>query len=191
MSFNFQSHFGTGLAPNDFIQGMTQNKEKFLDWYEQFSWKNPEDAAFFGSLKDSNQLYCFILASDWCGDVVRNVPVVLRVLETAEIPTEILIMEQNTNVMEQFLTMGGRSIPIVIFTDLSGKVLGKWGPRPQYVQEVMAKFKESNPDRSAPEYEENLRLTYSEMMKRYNSGSGTDYHQWIVNELRELLASFK
>ncbi|MBP1931620.1 thioredoxin family protein [Ammoniphilus resinae] len=190
MSFDFQHRFGTGIEPKEFIQGMTQNKEKFLDWYEKFSLENQEDAAFFGSLKDKHQWHCFILAADWCGDVVRNVPVVFKVLESAGIPTEVLIMEQNTDVMEQFLTMGGRSIPIVIFTDLNGKVLGKWGPRPNVVQEVMIQFKGANPDRNALEYEENLRLTYSEMMKRYNSGSGTDYQQWIVDELRELLATF-
>lgn len=187
MSINLSSKFGQGITPRAFIDGMTKNKEAFEGWYEKFSWPTEEDRAFFESLNGRSDLKCFILMADWCGDAVRNIPVVLRLLETAGIPVEVLVMEQHLDTMDQFLTFGGRSIPIVIITDADGRVLGKWGPRPTYVQEPMVQFKQNNPDREAPDYEANLAETRKEISRRY--GEGAAYHPLIVQEIRRLLES--
>lgn len=188
MSKNLANKLGTGLTPQQFIDGMTKNQEAFLNWSEQFVWTDESDRAFFQSLNDRDDLRCLILMSDWCGDVVRNIPVVFHVLEEAGIPVDVLIMEENLDVMDQFLIMGGRSIPVVIFTDTGGHVLGQWGPRPKWVQEVMVQFKQNNPDRNAPDYETNLQETRQEMARRYGEGRG--YQDVIVKELHELLSSF-
>lgn len=187
MGQNISEKMGKGITPDQFIAGMEQNKEKFLEWYERFRWMNEEDQQFFSSYVKREELRCHILAAEWCGDVVRNVPVVLQILQTAGIQTEIFIMEKHTDLMDQFLTMGGRAIPIVIMTDQTGRVLGQWGPRPKHVQEAMVRFKQENTDRNAPDYDEKLRETYSEMMKRY--GQGIDYQQIIIDEWREWLAA--
>ncbi len=188
MAINLANKWGSGLAPEAFIDGMTKNKEQFLQWYESFAWENEADREFFASLRFRDDLRCMILAADWCGDVVRNVPVLFRALAEAELPTKILVMEENLDVMDEFLTMGGRAIPIAIFTDTGGHVLGKWGPRPQHVQAVMTAFKQENPDRNAPDYDEKIKVARAEMVKQY--GEGTGYQSVIVKELRELLSSF-
>lgn len=188
MGKNLAHKIGTGISPQQFAEGLEKNKEKFLDWYERFAWADEGDRAYFESLKNRDDLRCLILAAEWCGDVVRNVPVVFRALENSGIQTEILIKEQHEDVMQQFLTLGGQAIPIVIFTDAGGFVLGHWGPRPQHVQEAMTAFKQANPDREAADYEEKLKETRAEMQRRY--GEGTAYHQVIVRELRELISSF-
>ncbi|WP_438444524.1 thioredoxin family protein [Gorillibacterium sp. sgz5001074] len=188
MSKNLYAKLGTGLKPQQFIDGMEKNKEKFQEWYDSFRWEDEGDQAYFDSLRNRDDLRCLILAADWCGDVVRNIPVVFRALENSGIPTEVLILEQNPEVMDQFLTMGGRAVPIVIFTDAGGFVLGHWGPRPKHVQEAMVAFKQANPDREAPDYQEKLAETRAEMGRRY--GEGTGYHAVIVKELRDLISSF-
>jgi hypothetical protein len=188
MSKNVANKLNKGISPQQFIDSMQKNKEAFLEWYNRFEWGNGEDREFFESLNNRDDLRCLILAADWCGDVVRNVPVVFRALEGSGIPTEVLIMEEHTDTMDQFLTMGGRAIPIVIFADTGGHVLGQWGPRPSHVQEAMIAFKQANPDREAPDYQEKLAETRKEMGRRY--GEGTDYQQTIVQELRKLLESF-
>jgi hypothetical protein len=97
-------------------------------------------------------------------------------------------MEQNLETMDQFLTMGGRSIPVVIFADPDGAVLGRWGPRPAYIQEPMVRFKQENPDRDAPDYQEKLQAAREEVIRRY--GEGTGYQALIVRELKALLSQF-
>ncbi|TNJ62279.1 thioredoxin family protein [Paenibacillus hemerocallicola] len=188
MSKNLADKLGKGLEPQQFIDRMTKNQDKFLDWSNRFEWSSEDDREFFESLSNRDDLRCLILAADWCGDVVRNVPVVFRVLENSGIPVEVLIMEEHTDTMDQFLTMGGRAIPIVIFVDTGGFVLGQWGPRPKQVQEVMTQFKQANPDRNAPDYEEKIKVARTEMMARY--GEGTGYHAVIAKELRDLLSTF-
>jgi hypothetical protein len=186
MGVNVSEKFGKGLLPGDFMEGMTQNKEVFRKWYDAFEWKSEEDRAFFQSLSQRDDLRCLILAADWCGDVVRNVPVLFRVLEETKMPVEVMIMEQHTDLMDQFLTLGGRAIPIAIFAHKDGNVLGHWGPRPKYVQEPMAEFKKTNPDRNAPDYEEKISKVREEIRRRY--GEDTEYQQWIVDEVKQLLS---
>ncbi|MBO8164573.1 MAG: thioredoxin family protein [Brevibacillus sp.] len=188
MSTNVADKWGTGLKPQQFIDSMSRNQEDFLNWYNQFTWTDSGAEAFFASLAGRTNLRCLILAADWCGDVVRNVPVLFRALEKAEIPVEVLIMEQHLDLMDQFLTMGGRAIPIAIFADEKGNVRGHWGPRPRHIQEVMVAFKQANPDREAPDYQEKLQAARAEMLARY--GDGTQYQTAIVTELRDLLSTF-
>lgn len=186
MAKSVAGKIGQGLSPQQFIDRMTKNREAFLDWKAKFTWEHEEDRTFFESLSHRDDLRCLIIAADWCGDVVRNVPVVLNVLENSGIPIEMFILEEHLDLIDEFLTLGGRSIPVVIFADPGGFVLGHWGPRPKYVQEPMVKFKTENPDPEAPDYQEKLAETRKEIMARY--GEGTEYQQWIVKELRELLS---
>lgn len=188
MGKSVSDKLGRGISPQQFVDGTTKNKEAFIGWTEKFSWPSEEDLEYFESLNNRDDIRCLILMADWCGDVVRNIPVVFRALEVSGIPTEVLIMEEHLDTMDQFLTMGGRSIPIVIFADTGGAVLGQWGPRPTYVQEPMVQFKQANPDREAADYQEKLAETRKEIMKRY--GEGPEYQALVVKELRELLESF-
>jgi len=177
-----------GINAQQFMDGMTKNKETFVSLYDGFEWADPSDKAFFESLNNRDDLRCLILMADWCGDVVKNIPVVFRALEISGMPVEVLIKEEHPDTMQQFLTLGGESIPIVIFADTGGAVLGTWGPRPKHVQEAMIAFKQANPDREAPDYQDNLAETRKEIGRRY--GEGTGYQAVIVRELRDLLSSF-
>ncbi|TJY38508.1 thioredoxin family protein [Cohnella pontilimi] len=174
-----------GIAPLKFKEEMTKNKEAFASWYDKFEWNDSGLYDFFESLNNRDDLRCLILAADWCGDVVRNVPVVLRAMEAAGIPTQILIMEEHLDLMDEHLTLGGRSIPIVLIADTGGAILAKWGPRPKYIQEPMVEFKQQNPDRDAPDYQEKLAAARQEIMRRY--GEDTAYQALILQELRDIL----
>ncbi|MDQ0091251.1 hypothetical protein J2T12_004688 [Paenibacillus anaericanus] len=188
MSMNWSHKFGKGLSPKQFMDGMQRNKEAFVAGYEAFAWHNDDDREFFESLNFRDDLRVLILAADWCGDVVRSIPVVFRALETSGIETEVLILEEHPEVMDQYLTMGGRSVPIVILTDTGGHVLGQWGPRPKQVQEIMIKFKQENPDREAPDYEEKIAVVRKQMGEKYEEGAGVNAS--VVEELRELISGF-
>lgn len=175
-----------GISPEQFVQSMTKNQDKFESWYNQFTWQNEEMQQFFASLNHRDDLRCLIIAADWCGDVVRNIPVVFRLMETAGIPTEVFVMEDHLDFIDQFLTFGGRSIPVVLIADPGGYVLAQWGPRPAKVQAHMALFKQENIDREAPEYAEKLAAVRQQMMKEYGEGAG--YQAVMAEEFRELLS---
>ncbi|MDQ0196712.1 thioredoxin family protein [Paenibacillus wynnii] len=188
MKPNVAAKFDQGLSPRQFVEGMTQNQQAFESWYEKFVWEDDSDREYFESLNHRDDLRVLILAADWCGDVVRNVPVVFRILETAGIKTEVLILEDHPEVMDNFLTMGGRAVPIVIFADTGGYVLGHWGPRPEHVQSLMNEFKRENPDREASDYQSKIAEVRKAMGQAY--GEGTESHAVIAQELRSLISGF-
>lgn len=188
MEVNLKHKIGKGLQPHQFIEGMSKNKSSLLDWYNRFDWSSKEDEDYFASLKDHTDLKCLILCTDWCPDVIWNVPVLFRVLEQSRFYTEVLLMEEHLETMDHFLTDGGRGQPIAVFIDSNGTVLGKWGPRPQYIQAVMEQFRSENPDREASDYQEKVSMVRSEIANLYNEGTG--YQAVIVLELRKLIESF-
>lgn len=188
MNIHLQSVLGTGIQPWQFIDEMTEKKESLLDWYNRFHWKSQEDEQFFRSLRARRTWRCLILCTEWCPDVIWNLPVLLHVLKHGEIPVEILVMEQHLDTMDLFLTNGGRAQPIAVFVDAaSGTVVGQWGPRPQYIQAVMQQFRQDNPDREGPDYQDMVAAARKEIAALYNAG--TEYQAVIVQELRQLLTT--
>ena len=76
-----------------------------------------------------------VIAEDWCGDAVNTVPILARLAdETPGLELRIIQRDTNPAVMDQYLTNGSRSIPIVIALDEEFRELGHWGPRPSELQ---------------------------------------------------------
>ncbi|THF72994.1 thioredoxin family protein [Cohnella fermenti] len=186
MSKSLADKLNQGISPQQFMEGMTKNKEAFAANYESFAWPDEETKEFYESLNNRDDLRCLIISADWCGDALRSVPIVFRAMETAGIPTEVFIIEQNYDFIDQHLVLGGRSIPIVLFSDTGGYQLGKWGPRPAHVQQAMIDFKAANPDREAPDYQDNLKVAREEIGRRY--GEQSDYAPVILREIGDLLS---
>lgn len=84
-----------------------------------------------------------IITEGWCGDAAQNVPVIERLAaESGRIETRYVLRDENLELMDRFLTNGGRSIPKLIALDAETlEVVGDWGPRPQPALELFAKLK--------------------------------------------------
>lgn len=107
-------------------------------------------------------MYWVVLTEAWCGDAAQIVPVIARMAELApRIELKLLLRDDNPEVMDAFLTNGGRAIPKLISVDTSLlKVLWHWGPRPQPAQDIMNRFKE-NPTGSKHDVLKQIQLWYS------------------------------
>ncbi|MCR8962786.1 thioredoxin family protein [Brevibacillus halotolerans] len=184
MAINLHSKTGTGMTMQQFMETMEKNKEEFYGWYERFSWETEKEHSQIAATVQQAGLRAFLLCAEWCGDVVRNVPVLFRVAEAVSLPVEVLVMEDHLDVMDQFLTMGGRAIPVLIICNKDSDVLATWGPRPAHVQKIMTEFKQENPDREAHDYQDKIMVARQEMLAQY--GEGTGYQQVIVQELSDL-----
>jgi Thioredoxin len=76
-----------------------------------------------------------VIAEDWCGDASNTVPIVAKLAH--QVPgLELRVIQRDTHpdVMDQYLTNGARSIPIVIALDQDFVEVGHWGPRPTELQ---------------------------------------------------------
>lgn len=171
------------------LSGIPDTKARFAEIYTHFALPAAETGrSLKASLETATDLCVLILCTDWCPDVIWNVPVLLRLLEDAGVPVEVLPMEAHTDTMDLFLTDGGRAQPIAVFARLNGDVLGHWGARPAYIQAVMDRFKKAYPDKTHPVYRTHQDRAYREIGGLYNAGNF--YQEAMLEELAALLRTF-
>jgi len=84
-----------------------------------------------------------VLAEAWCGDVANVLPVLAKISdESGNIEMKIILRDENPEIMNAYLTNGGRSIPKLICLDAETLVeLGNWGPRPSELQNFVIEYK--------------------------------------------------
>ncbi|HRH41799.1 MAG TPA: thioredoxin family protein [Pyrinomonadaceae bacterium] len=117
-----------------------------------------------------------IITEGWCGDGAQNIPAIEKIAEQNQlINTRYLLRDENLDLMDKFLTNGGRAIPILICLDAETfQVLGKWGSRPRAIQEYFLELKASGIEKT--ERDELIQ-------RRYNS----DKEQSIQSDFAELI----
>ena len=84
-----------------------------------------------------------VITEGWCGDAAQNVPVLNKLTEhNNQIDVKLILRDENLEIMDGYLTNGGRSIPKLIALDSSTlEVIGTWGPRPETAQVMVSEFK--------------------------------------------------
>jgi len=120
-----------------------------------------------------------VITEPWCGDSLAILPVLLKLVEqvgSGEI--RIVLRDQNLELMDRYLTRGGRAIPIVIFLDEACEELFHWGPRPAAAQAI---FEEQREEIKAG------RIDKTEVIKQIRNFYGRDRGQSIVEELQQKL----
>ena len=86
-----------------------------------------------------------LLNEGWCGDAAQNLPVLSKMTAFAfNIELEIMLRDENLDIMDAYLTSGGRSIPKLIAVDENNEVLFTWGPRPKKMQDRMMELKKQD-----------------------------------------------
>jgi hypothetical protein len=86
-----------------------------------------------------------VLTEGWCGDAAQNLPVIHKMATLNEnINLKLILRDENLELMDLFLTNGGRSIPKLIILDKNNNVLNTWGPRPAVATKMMADYKAKN-----------------------------------------------
>ena len=94
----------------------------------------------------SDKVYWIVLTEGWCGDAAQSVPVLNKLQElNPNIEMKLLLRDSNLELMDRFLTNGGRSIPkLLVYDPKEEKVLGTWGPRPTEATKLIADYKEEH-----------------------------------------------
>jgi hypothetical protein len=82
------------------------------------------------------------IAEDWCGDVVRHVPVIEAMAGACpRIETRFISRAQYPDVFARFLTNGGEAIPKFVFLTDNWVEVGNWGPMPNAYKPLIARGK--------------------------------------------------
>lgn len=115
-----------------------------------------------------------VISEPWCGDAAHSLPFIQMIADQLSIPMHVVLRDENDELMNAFLTRGGKAIPKLIVFKGEDQLVFDWGPRPKEAQSWVVRAKEENRD-----YEQ----IFSYLQNFYNKDEG----KTTVQEIQELL----
>jgi len=102
-----------------------------------------------------------VLTESWCGDAAQTMPVINKIAsESEKIDLKIVLRDDNDELMNHFLTNGGKSIPKLIALNSKNEVINSWGPRPEIATKMVIDYKEKNGSLDA-DFKQDLQIWYN------------------------------
>lgn len=125
----------TGSIQNEEMTGYTQLNLRRMNRLNKTTRLNPEVEEIIKGIQRP-QIW-LVISEAWCGDAAQVLPVIYKMAEANErVSLKIILRDEHPEVIDQYLTNGGRSIPKVIAMDAEDlAVTGVWGPRPELLQQ--------------------------------------------------------
>jgi len=112
------ARFAQGLRYADFLAQARVNRDKFERFYNDPALTD-DDMAFFkrAVALPNGPANILALAEDWCGDVYRELPTIVRIAEGTGADLRIFRRDENPDIMDEYLSNNGKSraIPVFVF----------------------------------------------------------------------------
>jgi hypothetical protein len=189
-----RARFDKGLTYDAYKEQMTRNRDR-LEENERKVDLSTEDVAAFRALP--RPVKVVVLAEDWCGDVIANLPVLGRLSkESGKLDVRIFLRDQNDDIMQRYLNKGQfKSIPVFVFFDDAFRELGHWIERPASVTEVRAKRRKDifaahpefgSPDAPVDQLAEDVRVRLQAELAKMRDDTAKFANAEVVRELREI-----
>jgi hypothetical protein len=120
-----------------------------------------------------------VLTEAWCGDAAHSIGFIQKMADlNPNIDLQWKLRDENLDIMDQYLTNGGRSIPKLIARDEDGTDLFDWGPRPSHIQDIYLDLRK----KEVPYSEISI-----ELQKLYNKDKGITIQQEIIAKINATL----
>ncbi|MFC7687370.1 thioredoxin family protein [Ureibacillus sp. GCM10028918] len=179
-----QQYFEESMTMEEYMDQMSTNlKEPSFKVYESFN-VNPEDEVF--QLLKANKPHILAITEDWCGDAMLNNPVIRKIAEEADLEIRCAFRDEDTDLIDRYLTNGGRGIPIYLFLSEQGEVIGKWGPRAQQLQQLVMDMRAELPEKDNPSFEEKQKEMYTNLQEKYVKDP--QCAKWVYEDMKTVIA---
>lgn len=189
-NMNLKDYISSGISFHDYkehIENTIKNGDSTDSLYEYYGLNKARmkrlekkfelsDNAkkILGELKEN--IYLIAITEGWCGDAAQVLPIIEKITnESPLIETKIVLRDKNPELMDQYLTNGNKSIPIIIGVNEKGEELFHWGTRPKWAEPILANYKKGE-------------LTKDEFIKEIQSTYNKDKGKSIENELIDLIS---
>lgn len=101
---------------------------------------SPHHAAALAAVDRAVHVLAF--AEDWCGDVVRHVPVLEKMARAQpHLDVRYCSRAEQPAAFARFLTNGGEAVPKFVFLSEDFVECGNWGPMPDPLRDVISRGK--------------------------------------------------
>lgn len=124
-------------------------------------------------------LLLLTITEGWCGDAAQIVPLINHMAEASpHVEHRLILRDEHLELMDHFLTDGGRGIPKTLFLDpVAHAFLGDYGPRPAPAQAMAMDYK----------YQRGEYTDYDEYNKALHTWYARDKTKTLQAELVDLL----
>jgi len=112
---------------------------------------------------DTSRIW-LVLTESWCGDAAPVLPILHAIAQaTPMLDLRIALRDENSELMDRFLTDNARSIPklLVLNPGRQMEVEATWGPRPEVARNMVLAYKERHGKLNA-EFRESLQKWYNQ-----------------------------
>ncbi|CAM3384276.1 thioredoxin family protein [Zobellia roscoffensis] len=165
----------TGPVQTEALANYTMLNDRRMKRFDKTVKVSAEDAEAIAKLDKKVQL--IVLTESWCGDAAPALPVINKVAQLNDnIDFKVVLRDENVDLMNQFLTNGGMSIPkLIVWDEENQEVLADWGPRPELAAKLVADHKEK--------YGELLSEIKEEIQQWYNKDKGQSTLKEVLTRL--------
>ena len=187
-----------GMTYEEFKASMTRNRERLEANERNFSPKH-DDLAVFTNLPHA--LEVLVIAADWCGDVIANLPILGRLAaESGKLNLRLFEREANLDLMAEYMNGPYQSIPVFAFFDPDFREVGRWIERPKSITQLRARLQremyEKNPEFGSPneppdQLPEDVRARLQQGMADIRSQTNEFGSREVVRELREIIEGYQ
>jgi hypothetical protein len=189
-----RERFDTGLTYDQYKAQMTQNRER-LEANERGLQVDPDDLAAFKRLP--RPLDVLVLAEDWCGDVIANLPIIGRLAaDSGKLNLRVFPRDQHPDIMDQYLLRGQfKSIPVFVFFDDDFHELGRFVERPDSVTALRAEKRQElfeqhpefgSPDAPIDQLPDDVRVRLAQAVAEIRSSTADFANREVIRELRAI-----
>lgn len=150
----------TGPEQNEDLANYTKLNDKRMKRWDKTVKISDADKKQIEAFKGKTTW--LVITESWCGDAAHVLPVVNKMAELNDnINMKVVLRDDNLELMDAFLTNGGRAIPkVIMIDDATGDVLNTFGPRPSEATNLVNRFKAENGGLT-PEFKEDLQHWYN------------------------------
>ena len=177
--------FAQGMTYDEYMTSVKVNKARIEEYYENVDLGSERaDALRQLAGSEGGPAKMMIIGEDWCGDVVRELPVLARVAEAAGLELRIFPRDENHDIMNEFLKEGlYMSIPVAVFYDQGHEYICHWIERSQVANreqgEIEAAIRSEEPDISDQDFGRQRRTR--------TAARAGDWQKATVDELVDML----
>ena len=178
--------FAQGLTWEQYQERIKRNRDKFDHSYLE-TVLTADDVAAFRSLvaKPNGPAKVLALGEDWCPDVFRGLPVMIRIAEAAGMELRIFPRDDNLDIMGEFLKGGEhQSIPTFVFYTRDHRYITHWIERPAKANAELGEIPKLFEGLNREKDRETMRVRYDEFQR---GPVWASWRQATVQELRYLL----
>lgn len=188
-----RERFEQGRTYDEFKASMTRNQERFVGNEERVRLSKADVDPF-----RHRPLRVMVLAADWCGDVIANLPVLGMIAkESGALDIRVFDRDQNADLMDQYLNQDQyKSIPVFAFFDAGWNEVGVFIERPESVTELRARKRREvfaahpefgSPDAPVDQLPDDVRARLQQELQKMRDDTTDWANGEVVRELRAIV----